>query len=213
MDSKEIDPKSEPRVVHERGSTAVLDGLRGVPLLVLDRAAGLATEKARDTGVGLIRVKNIGPTGPAAGVAAEMAIGPVSALILGPDRRWAVALPSPEGLPVVFDPEIGRRDDESRSASVYDAMVAPWASILAPEEGWLVAAISVNAMESLSTFHERSAELLKRLDGASGRLLPGLWEQRRRDLRERGVAIESADWERLSRRASLEGITPPASIG
>ena len=43
----------------ERSATAVFDGRHGIPLLVLDRAAGLATEKAREMGLGLVRVANL----------------------------------------------------------------------------------------------------------------------------------------------------------
>ena len=210
VESGSIDPKAESTVVLERGSTAVLDGRHGIPLLVLDRAAGLATEKARDTGVGLIRVKNVGPIGAAAGVAAEMAIGPVSALILGPDRRWAVALPAEEGLPVVFDPALGTAGDgDGEGARTYDNLVAPWASVLAPDGGWLVAAIAVHALEPLSTLHERVADAVKGLDEASGRLLPGPWERRRREVREHGVIVEPATREGLSRRAERLGIAFP----
>ena len=201
-----IDPKSEPKVVSERGSTAVLDGRHGVPLLVLDRAAGLATEKARETGVGLVQVRNIGLTGSAAGIAAEMAIGPVSALILGPGSSWSVALPAREGLPAVFDPSIGDRE----GGRDFDALVAPWASVLTHEGGWLVAAISVTAMEPLATFHERVAEAIQSLDGSAGRLLPGSWDRHRREVREHGVAVEPAAWEALVRRAERQGIAPPA---
>lgn len=209
VESGTIDPVAEPAVVLERGSTAVLDGRRGVPLLVLARAAGLATEKARDTGVGLVRVRNVGPTGSAAGVAAEMAIGPASALILGPGAAWAVALPAEGGLPAVFDPALGTGGVPD-AAGVYPTLVAPWASVLNPDGGWLVAALAVNALEPLSTLHERVAEAIKGLDGSEGRLLPGPWERHRREVREHGVVMGPAAWESLARHAGRRGVTPPA---
>lgn len=207
--ARAIDPTAEPVVISERGSTAALDGRRGVPLLVLARAAGLATEKARDTGVGLIRVQNVGPTGSAAGVSAEMAIGPVSALILGPGSAWAVALPAAEGLPVVFDPSLGGGGGREVSAA-YQALVAPWASVLVPDGGWLVAAVSATALEPLATLHERVADAITGLEGAAGRLLPGPWDRHRREVREHGVGVDPAAWEHLAGHAARLGVAPPA---
>ena len=213
IESRSIDPKAEGSVVSEKGSTAVVDGGQGVPLLVLDRAGGLATEKARDTGVGLVRVRNVGAPVSAAGVAAEMAIGPVSALILGPGPGWAVALPSEVGLPAVFDAALGEPGGRAGAFAALENLVAPWASVLAPDGGWLVAAVSVNAMESLSTFHLRVADALKGLDESAGRLLPAPWDQRRREVREHGVAVEPATWEILTSRAERLGVQPPAPLG
>ncbi len=208
LDSRSIDPRSEPAIVSERGSTAVVDGRQGVPLLVLDRAGALATEKARDTGLGLVRVRNVKPPGSAAGIASEMAIGPVSALILGPGPCWSVALPA-EGLPAIFDPALGEPGPIGGSEAL-NALVAPWANVLAPEGGWIVAAISVHALEPLSSFHERVADTLKGLDEKDGRLLPARWEAHRREVREHGLPVEPAVWEALLRWAQRLGIEPPA---
>lgn len=219
-----VDPKTEGVVVSERSSTTVLDGRQGVPLLVLERAGGLATEKARDTGVGLVRVLNLAPPPSAAVVAAEMAIGPVVATVLGPGPSWAVALPGEGGLPAVFDPALaveaepgGKPGRGKGTASVaprqiVEAMIAPWAAVLAPGDGWLVAAVSVTAMEPLAAFHARLADALRGLDEAGGRLLPGPWEARRRDARERGVAVPPAAWNGLARRAERFGVEPPAPL-
>ncbi len=214
FESKSIDPKSEPTIVSERGSTAVVDGRQGVPLLALDRAGALATEKARDTGLGLVRVRNIKAPGSAAGIAAEMAIGPVAGLILGPGPCWSVALPA-EGLPGVFDPALGEPGKPGGARALND-LISPWANVLAPEGGWLVAAISVPALEPLSSFHERVAETLKGLDEAAGRLLPARWEAHRQQVREHGMGIEPAAWNarpaiRWSGR--LPPIEPPAPLG
>ena len=187
-------------MISERSAAAVFDGERGIPLLVLQRAAELASEKARECGAGLVRVVNAPATGSAAGVAAEVALGPAAALILGPGASWTVALPSAEGLPVVFEPalasELGGKAGRSSAAKVGAArqalapLLAPWTAVLAPGEGWLVAALSITAMESLSTFHERVADTLHGLDEADGLLLPAPWEARRCEARR--VACPSA---------------------
>jgi len=217
IDAGEVDPKAEGTVKQERPATAVLDGGRGVPLLVLERAAGLAAEKARDCGVGLVRVENTGATGSAAGIAAEAAIGPVAALVLGPDARWAVALPSDAGLPAVFDPALAGdepvkagRGRAAAGRQAVDALIGPWAAALAPGRGWLVAAVSGTAMGPLSAFHAQVAGALQGVEDGGGRLLPGPWETRRREARERGVTVNEAAWTALATRAETLGVKPPA---
>jgi LDH2 family malate/lactate/ureidoglycolate dehydrogenase len=220
IESRSIDPKAEGSVVAERGSTALFDGRRGVPLLVLDRAAALAAEKARETGVGLVRVRNVSAPGSAAGVAADLALGPMAAIVLGPGPSWAVALPAEGGLPAVFDvalaaaPGAGSKPNRPKAAAearaALDGLVAPWAAVLAPDGGWLVAAVAVTAMEPLSAFHERVADALDGLDESAGRLLPAAWEARRREAREHGVSVEPAAWRALVRWADRLGVEPPA---
>ena len=90
--------------------------------------------------------------------------GRCAALVLGPALSWSIALPSEEGLPAVFDaalPRPRRRAAEAAARTAKAATVTlaesvlPWASVLAPEGGWLVAALAVAALEPLATFHER----------------------------------------------------------
>src|SRR5262245_52127776 len=76
LDAKEVDPSSEGRVARETIGTAVFDGGNGVAPLILARAGELATEKARDAGVGIVRVTAIKTAGPATAVSADMAVGP-----------------------------------------------------------------------------------------------------------------------------------------
>ena len=66
---------------------------------------GSPSEKARDAGVGLVRVREPRPDrARRPPVAAELAIGPfVGADRRARARRWPLALPMPEGLPAVFD--------------------------------------------------------------------------------------------------------------
>ncbi|MBX6314493.1 MAG: Ldh family oxidoreductase, partial [Isosphaeraceae bacterium] len=82
--ARQVDPRAEGTIGLERAGTANLDGQNGVGPLILARAASLAAEKARDVGVGLVRVTGLGPTGPAAPAAAEIAIGPEAAALIGP---------------------------------------------------------------------------------------------------------------------------------
>ncbi|HWE39447.1 MAG TPA: Ldh family oxidoreductase [Isosphaeraceae bacterium] len=205
LDRGDVDPKAEGAIGPERAGTAVLDGKNGLPPLILARAAGLATEKARDVGVGLVRVVGIGPIASAAAVAAEVALGPEAAAVLGPSSSWAIALPSPEGLPLVVDPAL----DGARGSP--PAVFAPLV-LLAPEGGWLFAAAAIGALEPLATFHERLTAALPGLDRLPGSLFPDRWEASRRTARERGVSIPSGPLSALRRRAKDVGIPPPESI-
>jgi LDH2 family malate/lactate/ureidoglycolate dehydrogenase len=211
IDTGQVDPKTEGKVGQERNGTAVFDARHGIPLLGLEHAAGIAIEKARDAGVGLVAVRNLGSAGPAASIAAEMAIGPTAALIAGPDASWAVALPSPEGLPAVFDTTLasGPAPAPMSHHAELEAFVTPWASVLAPRESWLILAISVPAFESLSTFHSRVAAAIENLAEGSGRLLPAAWEARRHEARSSGVVITPEGWKPLKRWAERLGVELP----
>jgi LDH2 family malate/lactate/ureidoglycolate dehydrogenase len=198
-----IDPAAEGRVGHEHAATAQFDGRRGVPPLILSRAAAVAGEKARDVGVGLVRVTNVGPIASAAAVAAELAIGPEAAILLGPGPSWTLALPSVEGLPVVFDPSLA--DAESSPAAELADFLAPW-RLLAPDGGWLVVALSVAASEPLTSFHQRVASALASGADPPGLLRPDRWEARRREARERGVALAPETREALGEWAARLGV-------
>ena len=210
IESGAVDPAAAGVVTLERSGTAVFDARRGLPLLALDRAAGIAVEKARDVGVGLVRVVNVGDPGSAAGVAAEAAIGPVSVTVLGPGPSWTVALPGDEGLPVVYDTALAGADGARPSAEALDGL-PPWISALLPAGGWLVLAASVTATESLTTFQARVSEAFKGRDDPPGRLGPRRWEDRRREARERGVASDPARWDDLLGWAERLKVTPPAT--
>lgn len=205
LDRGEVDPTAEGAIGPERAGTAVLEGRHGLPPLVLARAAGLATEKARDVGVGLVRVVGVGPVGAAAAVAAEVALGPEAAAVLGPSSSWAIALPSPEGLPLVVDPAL-----DGAQAPPPDAL-APL-SLLVPDGGWLVAAVTIAALEPLATFHERLAASLPGLERTPGVLRPDRWEAARRQARERGVPLAAGPLAALRRRAKERSIPPPEAI-
>jgi LDH2 family malate/lactate/ureidoglycolate dehydrogenase len=207
--SGEIDPAAEGRVGVERTGTAVLDGQKGLPPLILARAAELAVEKARDAGVGLVRVTNVSPAGPAAAVVAEVAIGPLAAAAIGPRGSWALALPSVGGLPAVFDSALGVAGADSSAPTLWDVL-APWGAVLAPEGTWLLAAFSVAAVEPLTTFQERFAVTFSQAPPLPRAvLLPGPWETLRRDAHERGISLKAAAWSRFQQWAERLGVGTP----
>jgi LDH2 family malate/lactate/ureidoglycolate dehydrogenase len=205
----EFDMTAEGKVMTERNGTAVLDGQNGVPPLILERGAALAVEKAREAGVGLVRVSNVGPTGPAAALAAEIALGPFAVVILGPGPSFSVALPSDQGLPAVFDSALAA-DVEPTAA--WPPGLGPWATVLAPAEGWVILANAVAAWEPLDRFHARvNATLGEVLAPARpGQIAPAAWEVARRTVRERGIPLAAAerdalvDWARRLRVPLLE---------
>lgn len=203
----DVQPRAEGRVGPERAGTAVLDGQRGVPPLILARAAGIAVEKARELGVGVVRVHGLGPTGPAAPIAAEVALGPHVAAVLGPRPSWALALPAPDGLPIVLDSELMPPGAAPRPAPGLDHL-APWAAALAGDGGWLVLALAIPALEGLGTFHERVAAVATTAAPGAGVLLPGPWDAHRRAARERGLPIPPEVRAELRRHAQRLDVAP-----
>jgi LDH2 family malate/lactate/ureidoglycolate dehydrogenase len=237
MERGRVNPTAVGRVVSERTTLALFDGENGLPPLILERAAELAAEKARDAAMGLVRVVGVGPVRSAAPVAAGVAVGPMSGWVVGPDRCWSMALPSPAGLPLVVDSGLssvevegkpgpaggaGRRASDSPKPSPTDRDGPPAASalleafwlgaeVLVPERGWLVAAVSVTALEPLSAFHERVAAAGRGMlaTPGPGRLLPEDWEAHRRRAREEGVMVTPAAWKSLAHRARQFSIGVP----
>ncbi len=55
-----VDPKARPTVVNDRGATAVIDAGRGFAQLAMQRAAGIALEKASALGIAMVSVRNAG---------------------------------------------------------------------------------------------------------------------------------------------------------
>lgn len=58
-----INPKSEPKIVRETSSTALIDGKMGFGQVICKEAAELAVEKAKEYGVGTVGVVNCGHIG------------------------------------------------------------------------------------------------------------------------------------------------------
>jgi LDH2 family malate/lactate/ureidoglycolate dehydrogenase len=222
----EFDLAAEGSVLTERNGTALLDCRDGLPLLLVERGTGLAVEKAREAGVGLVRLMHVGPPGPAAGLAAEMAIGPFIASIVGPGASWTWALPSRQGLPVVLDSALADTAEIPPPTTSPPRPVPgawgpiPWSILLAagPEagethaDGWLIVALSVTAWEPLTAFHDRVDTALAAEPSRPGLIRPDAWDARRRDIRERGVPIASAVRRELAGWAELLGVPPLGPI-
>jgi len=184
----EVDPKAEGRAHSEHAGTALFDGQRGLAPLILARAGGIAAEKARDVGLGIVRVANLGPSGPAAPIAAELAIGPFMAAIVGPGPSWTVAVPMTQGLPAVHDSSMEEISDGPDGLGPW----SPWLKALAGPDGWAILTLAVAALEPLPRFHDRVAASIGDGPEAPGRLSPVPWDARRREARERGVALDPA---------------------
>ena len=233
IERRRVDPTATGRVISERTALAIFDGENGPAPLALARAAEVAIEKAREAALGLVRVSGVGPIPSAAPVAAGIAIGPMAGWVVGPNRCWSMALPSSGGLPLVVDSglagiEPGERPESAGGAgrrtsprpkttssgregpvSASTLLEGFWLSteILIPDGGWLVAAVSVSAMESLTTWHDRLAAVAGRMRSAAGLLLPEAWEARRRQVQREGVVVDPAAWTSLAewaRRFSVE---------
>jgi LDH2 family malate/lactate/ureidoglycolate dehydrogenase len=237
IDRGEVDPRATGRVVFERMALAVFDGQNAPAPLVLERAAELAVEKAREAAVGLVQVIGVGAVPSAAPVSAEIAIGPMTGWVLGPERCWSVAMPTHGGLPLVVDSGLsaagvtekpgagraaGRRtSDSAKSPSSRRDGPIPASSLLEgfwlaiesliAEGGWLVVAVSVPALAPSADDRQRLLADGRGISPAPGRLLPDDWASRRRQVRQDGVAIEPAAWKSLaqwSRRLSVDAPEP-----
>jgi LDH2 family malate/lactate/ureidoglycolate dehydrogenase len=55
-----LDPKAEPAVVREKGSSALIDGKGGFSQLAMRVAEELAVRKARQNGIAMVAVRNVG---------------------------------------------------------------------------------------------------------------------------------------------------------
>lgn len=185
IESNEIDPMAVGRVTTEKTGTAVFDAGRGLPPLALGAAAAIAAEKAREIGVGLVRVNNLGPPGPTAPIASGLAAGPFAVAIAGPGPSFSVALPYPENLPVVFDSALGHPPDGDAFGDL-----GPFVGLMAGQDGWVVLVVSIAAMDSLAAFHDRVSAASVVGSGQGGSLWPSTLEASRRQARERGIALE-----------------------
>jgi LDH2 family malate/lactate/ureidoglycolate dehydrogenase len=236
IERRRVNPTATGRVISERTALALFDGENGPAPLVLGRAAELAIEKAREAAVGLVRISGVGPIPSAAPVAAGIAIGPMAGWVVGPNHCWSLALPSQGGLPLVVDSGLagieprertdsaggaGRRASQRPKttssgrdgpASASTLLEGFWLSteILIPDGGWHVAAISVSAMESLTSWHDRLAAVAARMHPAPGRLLPEAWESRRRQVHQDGVVVDAVAWKSLVQWAHRFSVEVPS---
>jgi hypothetical protein len=235
IDRGQVNPSATGRVVSERTALAVFDGENGPAPLILERAAKLAVEKAREAAVGLVRIIGVGSVRSAAPATAGIAVGPTAGWVLGPNRCWSMALPSQGGLPLVVDsglPNIegdgtaGSAGPSGRRTSVPAAPASSsrdgplpasallegfWlgTEVLLPDGGWLVAAVSVPALEPFATFDERLVTVGRGMTPAPGRLLPEVWESQRRNVRQNGVAVEPSAWKSFTHWARRHAVDVP----
>ena len=147
-------------------------------------------------------------------MAADLALGPFVAAIAGPGPSMALALPSPQGLPVVYDSALDPIGEGSKGTVPDEVMAtwSPWVASLAGVDGWLVLAVSASAMESLASFHERVAASFLGWAEGRRRLMPEAWEARRREARERGLPLDQATVDGLEGWAKRLGVPWPAGV-
>ncbi len=232
LECGQIDPKAEGRVERQRSAVTVFDGQNGFPPLILERAAELAVEAARETTVGMVRVDHLGPMSSAAAVTAGIALGPTAGLVFGPNRLWSMGLPSEFGLPVVVDSGLATAGVAGRTTGIRATAEPPRPSrragsspavdllevlrigteVFMPGDGWLVIAATVGVLEPLTAFHQRVASVSDGLDEAPGRLLPVPWDAHRREARARGIAVAPLAWNSLKEWAQRLAVEAPGPI-
>jgi LDH2 family malate/lactate/ureidoglycolate dehydrogenase len=231
IEAGSIDLSAVGKINAERPSLATIDGQNGIAPLVLEQAAEIAIEKARDTAVAFVRIAHLGGLVSAAPVVAAMAVRPVAGLVLGPGGLWSAAVPSQSGEPIVFDRGLaslapgqigavareraGRQVRPAKQRAPRLASPAPdgvgnWRGILVPEESWLVAAISLAELEPLSEFREQVGEWISSLTDGPGRVQPASWTDRHSEAHERGVAIAPPAWKKLKHWANRFAVAVPS---
>ena len=206
-------PSEIGRVGPEHASTAVVEADRGLPPLVLAHAAEIAGQKARDTGAGIVRVVGLPrDPGPSAAVAADLAIGPYIGAVLGPGSVQAAALPSADGVPLVFDSAFAAstpaRDDPI--GPMLDRL-APW-TLMATEGVAVVAALAVSAFEPLTTFHQQIDAALQGREAPIGWIFPASWDRSLRASLATGVPLVAEVADALRRRSETAGLPFPEAL-
>jgi len=118
IESGEIDPKGQPRLVHDRAATFVLDGGHGFGPVAAMTACGLAVERAKKSGVCFGLIRETTHTGAIGRYAQWIAEHDCAAVIMGAGQTLmayhgarvaslgtspiAIAVPSGKG-PIVLD--------------------------------------------------------------------------------------------------------------
>jgi LDH2 family malate/lactate/ureidoglycolate dehydrogenase len=208
-----IKPGEAGRLASERSAVAVLEAESAAPELVLIRAGELASQKAGETGIGLVRVVGLkGEATPSAPVLAEMALGPNLALALGPGAAWGMAIPSQGGLPAVLDSSLGPKGAKPRGkapAALRD--LVPGAGWLAGEDSVVIGAIQFSAFDDAERFQERMAMIFDGWANQAGLFLPETFAKARQRAAGEGLAVEEEAWRKLGRAAELHGVERPSS--
>ena len=186
-----IDPKSEGKIRSERPAVALLDGQNGLAPLVLARAASVAVEKAREVGLGAVRVVNLARRGPVGAILAEVATGPMIGWSEGPGPSWGVAVPVRGTSPAVWDSDLIPAEAGSRPHPL-PALLPPWALPFAEDGGWLISAQAVEGVEPLASFHARVESRLGASTTLAGEVRPRVWQAARDELSEGGLILDDA---------------------
>ncbi len=207
----EVDPKSGGTIRRETTATAVLDGETGIGPLILARAGQVAQEKAREVGVGVVRVEGLGRVGPSADVAAAIALGPMIGTVLGPGSSWSTAVPVAETVPAAFDTALGGAGPGPPPWSI--GTLPAWTFPFGAEGGWAVVAASVGAFEPLAAFHARVDGLLKGASPTAGEVRPEAWRAGRDDHLARGLALPRPALDALKAAGDRLGVAWPGPIG
>ncbi|HEY2158406.1 MAG TPA: Ldh family oxidoreductase [Isosphaeraceae bacterium] len=200
IESGQVDPKAVGTIVKEHTATAVLDGKRGLGPLILARAGQIAAEKAREVGVGTVRVMNVGRIGATAEVASEIAVGPMVAEVAA-TGSLALAVPVEGSVPAVFDTALAPTGRTS---------LPGWAALAEGADGWLVTARAVSAFESLGRLHEAVHAMLKSAAPIPGEVRPDAWQARRLEQLERGISLGKGTEKSLRSWAGRLGVAWPS---
>jgi hypothetical protein len=91
---REFEPKAEPWIEVERPGVVVLRAGKTLPALVLARAAELAEQKTRETGVSAIRIRGLAEGFDPLPVLADLASGPCQPTLHMPGLGVVAALPT-----------------------------------------------------------------------------------------------------------------------
>ena len=207
-----ITPGQSGRLAKERSAVAVLEAESAALALALIRAGELASQKAGETGVGLVRIVGLDREGiPTAPVLADMALGPNLAFALGPGGAWGVAVPTPGGLPAVLDSSLGPKGTKPRGkapAALRDLI--PGAGWLAGEASVVVGAIQLNAIDDVERFQERMGLMFESWVDQAGLFLPETFAKARERAGSEGLAVGQEVLRKLGRVAELHGIETPS---
>lgn len=210
IDRGEIDPKSEGSIRVEMNGTADLDGGRGLAPLVFLRAGRIAQEKAREVGVGVVRVTNVGGACPLASAVADIGIGPTIGVGQGPGPSWTVAVPTIGTTPAIFSTDLGGVAKNQPTWSI--ASFPTWSLPFAEEESWLIVAYSVKAFEPLATFHERVNAQLHARPRVDGEIRPDTWQAARSEQVVAGIVLGEGLEATLKERAARAGVAWPTPV-
>lgn len=209
--SGSIKPGAAGRVSKERSAVAVLEAESALPALALIRAGELASQKAGETGLGLVRIVGFEAEGMApAPVLADLALGPNLAIAFGPGPAWGVAIPTKEGLPVVLDAFLGTKGTKRGKPGLALRDLLPGVGWLAGEESVVVASIQISAIDDVERFRERIATVVDSWDESAGLFLPETLATRRTGAKVNGLSVEADVLRKLRRLAEPHAIQFPS---